>query len=51
MTASRAKTKAQPLLDKGAQWADSPRAAAKTTGIDVIDAPVSGGDVGKIAMK
>ena len=26
-------------------------AAAKTTGIDVIDAPVSGGDVGKTVMK
>src|SRR6266403_1118336 len=97
---SRTKSKAQPLLDKGAQWGDSPRAvaaqsqvlfsmvgyprdvrevyfgesgvlagvkpsslvidmtptetslskeiyaAAKAHGIEAIDAPVSGGDVG-----
>jgi 3-hydroxyisobutyrate dehydrogenase len=97
---NRTKSKAQPLLDKGAQWGDSPRtvateanvvfsmvgyprdvrevyfgadgvlagvrpgslivdmtttepslskeiyAAAKTRGVDAIDAPVSGGDVG-----
>ena len=97
---NRTKTKAQPLLDKGAQWADSPKAvsapsqviftmvgyprdvrdvyfgddgvlagvksgsvvidmsttepslskeiyaAAKAKGVDAIDAPVSGGDVG-----
>jgi 3-hydroxyisobutyrate dehydrogenase len=97
---NRTKAKAQPLLDKGAQWADSPRAvaaqsqvifsmvgyprdvrdvyfsengvlagaksgsiaidmsttepslskeiyaAAKAKGVDAIDAPVSGGDVG-----
>ena len=97
---SRTKAKAQPLLDKGAQWGDSPRAvadqsqvlfsmvgyprdvrevyfgengvlagvkpgslvidmtttepglskeifaAAKAKGVDAIDAPVSGGDVG-----
>src|SRR6266404_7220584 len=97
---SRTKSKAQPLLDKGAQWGDSPRAvaaqsevlfsmvgyprdvrevyfgengvlagvkpgslvidmtttepslskeiyeAAKARGIEAIDAPVSGGDVG-----
>ena len=97
---NRTKPKAQPLLDKGAQWADSPRAvaalsdviftmvgfprdvrevyfsndgvlagvkpgsviidmtttnpslskqiyaAAKVKGVDAIDAPVSGGDVG-----
>src|SRR5258706_12539437 len=97
---SRTKSKAQPLLDKGAQWGDSPRAvaaqanvlfsmvgyprdvrevyfgengvlagvrpgslvidmtttepslskeifgAAKARGVDAIDAPVSGGDVG-----
>ncbi len=97
---NRTKTKAQPLLDKGAQWADSPKAvsaqsqilftmvgyprdvrdayfgddgvlagvkpgsvaidmsttepslskeiyaAARAKGVDAIDAPVSGGDVG-----
>src|ERR1035437_3630893 len=97
---NRTKSKAQPLLDKGAQWGDSPRAvatqsdvlftmvgyprdvrevyfgengvlagvkpgglvidmtttepsltkeiyaAAKAKGVDAIDAPVSGGDVG-----
>ncbi len=97
---NRTKTKVQPLLDKGAQWADSPKAvsaqsqviftmvghprdvrdvyfgddgvlagvksgsvivdmsttepslskeihaAAKAKGVDAIDAPVSGGDVG-----
>ncbi|HXI82522.1 MAG TPA: NAD(P)-dependent oxidoreductase [Verrucomicrobiae bacterium] len=97
---SRTKSKAQPLLEKGAQWGDSPRfvanqsdvlfsmvgyprdvrevyfgengvfagvkpgslvidmtttepslskeiyAAAKANGVDAIDAPVSGGDVG-----
>ena len=97
---SRTKSKAQPLLDKGAQWGDSPKdvaeqaeviftmvgyprdvrevyfgedgvlvgvstggmvidmtttepglsqeiyAAAKARGVDAIDAPVSGGDVG-----
>jgi 3-hydroxyisobutyrate dehydrogenase len=100
MVYNRTKSKAQPLLDKGAQWGDSPRAvasqadvlfsmvgyprdvrevyfyndgildgvkpgslivdmtttepslskeiyaAAKAKGVDAIDAPVSGGDVG-----
>ena len=46
---TRTKAKARPLLEKGASWADSPRAvaeAARQRGAYALDAPVSGGDVG-----